>query len=134
MSDQDFGRFDAFSALADEAALDEDAGAREERRPDASGVRAGAAAPRIDELAEVVVRKLDRYFDQLAGRAQHPLYELVVHAVERPLLEYVMARCRDNQREAAALLGINRNTLRKKLADHGLLTARATKRGSKKNA
>ena len=80
-----------------------------------------------NDLEEVLVRQLDQYFAQLDGRDPHPLYELVLHAVERPLLLYVMSRCRSNQCAAADLLGINRNTLRKKLAEHGLLQSRANK-------
>jgi Fis family transcriptional regulator len=46
---------------------------------------------------------------------------MVVHAVERPLLEFAMARADGNQCVAAELLGINRNTLRKKLQQYRLL-------------
>ena len=49
------------------------------------------------ELDAVVVAKLDRYFEQLEGRHPHPLYELVIHAVERPLLLYAMGMCQNNQ-------------------------------------
>ena len=80
-----------------------------------------------NDLEEVLVRQLDQYFAQLDGRDPHPLYELVLHAVERPLILYAMTRCRNNQCAAADLLGINRNTLRKKLAEHGLLQPRANK-------
>jgi len=45
------------------------------------------------------------------------LYERVLHEVERPLLRIVLAECGGNQLRAAALLGINRNTLRKKIRD-----------------
>jgi Fis family transcriptional regulator len=46
---------------------------------------------------------------------------MVVLTVERPMLEVVMARAEGNQSHAADMLGINRNTLRKKLQQHGLL-------------
>lgn len=72
-------------------------------------------------LAMALERQLDEYFVWLDGRKPHPIYDLVLQAVERPLFEYVMKRCRYNQCAAAKLLGINRNTLRKKLAEHGLL-------------
>ena len=68
-----------------------------------------------EDLEAVVIRQLDEYFAQLEGRTPHPLYDLVVHAVERPLIEYAMSMCHRNQCAAAQLLGINRNTLRKKL-------------------
>ena len=48
------------------------------------------------------------------------LYEMIVAEVERPLLEAVLRKVKGNQLRAAALLGINRNTLRKKLADHAI--------------
>ena len=81
-----------------------------------------------NDLEEVIVRRLDLYFARLEGRDPHPLYDLVVHAVERPLIDYAMSMCANNQCAAAQLLGINRNTLRKKLQEHGILPARGTSR------
>ena len=46
---------------------------------------------------------------------------MVLSCVERPMLEVVMQQAANNQTVAAQMLGINRNTLRKKLSDHGLL-------------
>jgi Fis family transcriptional regulator len=46
---------------------------------------------------------------------------MVLRAVERPMLEVVMKEAAGNQSRASDLLGINRNTLRKKLQQHGLL-------------
>jgi Fis family transcriptional regulator len=46
---------------------------------------------------------------------------MLVKAVERPLLEVVMAQAQNNQSRAAQWLGLNRNTLRKKLLEHGLI-------------
>lgn len=70
-----------------------------------------------EDLEAVVIRQLDEYFAQLEGRTPHPLYDLVVHAVERPLIEYAMSMCHRNQCAAAQLLGINRNTLRKSFSN-----------------
>lgn len=72
-------------------------------------------------LHEAVVRQLDQYFKQLDGSRPHPLYPLVIEAVERPLLVYAMNYCGDNQCKAAKLLGINRNTLHRKLVYHHLI-------------
>ena len=44
-----------------------------------------------EDLEAVVIRQLDEYFAQLEGRTPHPLYDLVVHAVERPLIECATA-------------------------------------------
>ena len=46
---------------------------------------------------------------------------MVIQAVERPMLEVVMREAQGNQVRASEMLGINRNTLRKKLLAHGLL-------------
>ena len=48
---------------------------------------------------------------------------MVMAAVERPMLEVVMEKAKNNQTVASKMLGINRNTLRKKLQEHGLLSA-----------
>lgn len=72
-------------------------------------------------LAESVRQALDQYFETLDGQSSHELYALVMNEVERPLLACVLERCGGNQSRAAALLGLNRATLRKKLRSHGLL-------------
>ncbi len=63
---------------------------------------------------------LAQYFDDLRGTEPHALHEMVLRAVERPLLEVVMQRAEGNQSRAAQWLGINRNTLRRKLREHRL--------------
>jgi Fis family transcriptional regulator len=72
-------------------------------------------------LDECVRDSLDAYFRDLDGETPHSLHDMVVKLVEKPLLEVVMARCDGNQSRAADWLGINRNTLRRKLTDHNLL-------------
>ena len=54
------------------------------------------------------------------GHAADNLYRLVMNEVEAPLIQEVLRHCRGNQTRAAAMLGITRATLRKKLADLGL--------------
>ena len=49
------------------------------------------------------------------------IYRKLLERVERPLLETVLARTEGNQIRAAALLGINRNTLRKKISELGIV-------------
>jgi len=71
-------------------------------------------------LASCVRCALERYFKDLEGEDAANVYDLVLSQVERPLIEVVMSRAGSNQVKAARMLGINRNTLRKKLKDHGL--------------
>jgi Fis family transcriptional regulator len=63
---------------------------------------------------------LDQYFNDLEGTDPTNLHDMLVRAVEKPLLEAVMQRAMGNQSRAAQWLGLNRNTLRKKLLEHGL--------------
>jgi len=77
--------------------------------------------PRKGGLSSCARNALEKYFHDLDGeRPASDLYDLVIHEVERPLLEIVMKHVKSNQCRAAELLGINRNTLRKKLKQHGL--------------
>lgn len=72
------------------------------------------------ELARSVRRAIDGYFHDLDGGKPHALYDLVIQSVERPMLQSVLERAAGNQSRAAAILGLNRNTLRKKMREHGL--------------
>ena len=74
-----------------------------------------------ETLEQCVLRSLDQYFADLDGSRPHALLDMVTTAVERPLLQFAMNRCDRNQCAAAELLGINRNTLRKKLQQYRLL-------------
>ena len=74
-----------------------------------------------ETLEQCVLRSLEQYFADLDGSRPHALHEMVTTAVERPLLEFAMAKADGNQCAAAELLGINRNTLRKKLQQYRLL-------------
>jgi Fis family transcriptional regulator len=74
-----------------------------------------------ETLEQCVLRSLEQYFSDLDGSRPHALFEMVNNAVERPLLQFAMAKCDGNQCAAAELLGINRNTLRKKLQQYRLL-------------
>ena len=65
-------------------------------------------------------RVLTQYFEDLNGHKPANLYHLVLQQVEGPLLETVMNFTAGNQTQAAEILGINRSTLRKKLAQYGL--------------
>ncbi len=64
---------------------------------------------------------LEDYFRDLDGTDPTGLYDMLLKVVEKPLLDVVMQRAGQNQSRAADWLGLNRNTLRKKLVEHHLL-------------
>ena len=64
---------------------------------------------------------LELYFKDLRGIEPTAMYEMILGVVEKPLLEVVMKQADNNQSRAAEWLGINRNTLRRKLLDHKLI-------------
>ncbi len=67
-------------------------------------------------LADLVRRKLSAYFQHHASLDTCDLYEVILAQVEKPLIELTLEHTSGNQLKAAELLGINRNTLRKKMA------------------
>lgn len=73
-----------------------------------------------NEIAACLRRSLNRYFKDLDGEQPQKIYDMVLSAVEKPLLVYILDHADGNQTRAADILGINRNTLRKKLREHGL--------------
>ena len=73
------------------------------------------------ELAKCVTDSLEQYFRDLDGEKPAAIYDMVLKSVEKPMLELVLAKAGTNQTLAAEMLGINRNTLRKKLTEHQLL-------------
>lgn len=72
-------------------------------------------------IDEAVRDSLEQYFRDLRGAEPHAVHDMVIHAVEKPMLEVVMRHADGNQSRAADWLGINRNTLRRKLLDHKLI-------------
>ena len=73
-------------------------------------------------IEECVRESLEAYFRDLRGTEPGGLYEMVIRVVEKPLLDVVMQHAGHNQSRAAEWLGMNRNTLRKKLLEHELLS------------
>ena len=65
---------------------------------------------------------LDQYFTDLSGENPNGVYDMVIESVEKPLLLYIMNLAEGNQSKAANILGLNRNTLRKKLKQHKIET------------
>jgi Fis family transcriptional regulator len=63
---------------------------------------------------------MQQYFEDLNGEQPKNLHNFFINEVEKPFLKVVMQHVSGNQTRAADLLGINRNTLRKKLKSYGL--------------
>ncbi|GAB5387304.1 MAG: hypothetical protein Alpg2KO_02720 [Alphaproteobacteria bacterium] len=79
-------------------------------------------------ISQAVDDHIKQYFTALGdGSVPNGLYKIVLREVERPLFERCLQRTRGNQIRAAEMLGINRNTLRKKLTEMGV-DARAYRR------
>ncbi|QLG88745.1 Fis family transcriptional regulator [Chitinibacter bivalviorum] len=74
-----------------------------------------------DVIAIAIKESLAQYFNDLDGEPPSALYEMVLGRMEKPLLIEVLERVGGNQTQAAEMLGINRNTLRKKLQTYDLL-------------
>ena len=70
------------------------------------------------ELSDCVRKSLERYFKDLDGEKPRSVYEMVLKNVEKPMLETILHRAEGNQTIAAEMLGINRNTLRKKIQQY----------------
>ncbi len=72
------------------------------------------------EVSTCIRKSLESYFKDLDGESAQGVYDMVLHCVEKPLLESVMQYAKGNQSKAADILGLNRNTLRKKLQQHNI--------------
>lgn len=72
-------------------------------------------------IEDCVRESLESYFRDLGGVEPTAMHEMILKVVERPLLEVVMREAGGNQSRAAEWLGINRNTLRRKLVEHKLI-------------
>jgi Fis family transcriptional regulator len=72
-----------------------------------------------NEVAQYVRQAVGNYFTDLNGEEPiRPVYDMVIDCVEKPLIETVLHHAGGNQTRAAELLGMNRNTLRKKIQTH----------------
>ena len=71
-------------------------------------------------LRDHVAKSVRRYLRDLDGCDADDLYDIVLREIEIPLFAEVLRHCEGNQSRAAAMLGIHRATLRKKLKDYGL--------------
>jgi len=91
----------------------------------AGATRTGKPTQDIDaSLSALIYRRLEEMVAEDGGAEPRDLHQRIVAELEKPLIELALARARGNQVQAARILGLNRNTLRKKLADHGIAITR----------
>ena len=76
---------------------------------------------RSNDISDCITGALETYFRDLDGEMPGQIYDMVIKSVERPMLEVILQQAGGNQTLAAEMLGINRNTLRKKITEHQLL-------------
>lgn len=74
-----------------------------------------------NDISTCISTALETYFKNLDGEMPAAVYDMVIKSVERPMFEVIIRQAGGNQTQAAAMLGINRNTLRKKLVDYKLV-------------
>jgi two-component system nitrogen regulation response regulator GlnG len=85
-------------------------------------------APEADDLSASVERHLNTYFGGFGDNLPPPgLYHRILKEVEYPLISAALAATRGNQIKAAELLGVNRNTLRKKIRDLDVQVIRSSR-------
>lgn len=72
-----------------------------------------------NDIERCIRKAIDGYFRDLDGEEPSAIYDMVIGCVEKPLLEVVLDKADGNQTRAAEMLGLNRNTLRKKMKQHG---------------
>ncbi len=73
------------------------------------------------EIQSCIRESMEKYLTDLRGTEPYDLYNMILNVVENPLLDVVMKHTNQNQSKAADWLGMNRNTLRKKLLEHKLI-------------
>jgi Fis family transcriptional regulator len=74
-----------------------------------------------NDITNCVTQSLEKYFRDLDGEKPSNVYAIVMKSVERPMLIRILEEACGNQTRAAEILGINRNTLRKKLIEYQLI-------------
>ena len=89
-----------------------------------NGTDDGATCARLAQLARVVAGAVPTMVDQLASAHPRRVYREAMAMMERPLLLHALNLTGGNQLRAARLLGVNRNTLRKRCRDLGLEPSR----------
>jgi Fis family transcriptional regulator len=71
-------------------------------------------------LEDWLDKSIKQYISKMDGNENGQLHELMIDAIEKPLLKMVLKETQGNQTKTANILGINRNTLRKKIQEHNI--------------
>ena len=109
------------TALYAEETVDEDAIERELPKATAESAITDDTDTRDGGLSDAVATHIEKYFNAHDGARPPPgLYERILHEVERPLISLTLTVTNGNQIKAASILGLNRNTLRKKIRTLGI--------------
>jgi Fis family transcriptional regulator len=91
-----------------------------QRAPGDAVAGSTAPSPNPPAVREVVARAVRRYLDDIGPITAGDLHRVMLAEVEAPMISEVLRHCRGNQSRAAAILGISRGTLRKKLTEYRL--------------
>jgi len=86
-----------------------------------SDFKPSPTAEPVNSLSEHVTLSLESYFNALQDEQICNLHEMVIQQVEKPLIQFVLEKHSNNQTQTAQTLGINRNTLRKKMQQYHLI-------------
>jgi two-component system nitrogen regulation response regulator GlnG len=96
--------------------------------PQPAGKSGPSALQGSEGLSDAVERHLSEYFSGFRDSLPPPgLYHRILREIEGPLIGAALAATRGNQIRAAELLGVNRNTLRKKVRDLDLMVVRSNR-------
>lgn len=87
---------------------------------DAAPYLSGKKKAKDELFGEYIKSKLEDLLSHNRGDASGAIYDLVIQKIEKPLIEEVLRIAKGNKKKAAAILGINRNTLSKKIENHGI--------------
>ena len=85
------------------------------------GLKSMDSSHSLSALDTCLEKELNKYFKELDKEKVGNVYDMVLGLVEKKLINIVLDYCNNNYSKTAKLLGINRNTLRKKMQQHNLL-------------
>ncbi len=72
-------------------------------------------------LEDCLNKTVKQYISKMDGAGNGHLHDLIINAIEKPLIKLVLKEMQGNQTKTANILGINRNTLRNKIREHKIV-------------